>query len=144
MALSVAVVREADRVNRMISRRGAEALSFLQWKSIFRRRCLLMNVFTLRPCASARTIVVLGVVRSTGVGTVISRRGAEFFAMKEHFRGRCLMLIVFTLRPCASAGNKQFAWILLRTVCSGRSGGLQSKENYFAQRRGGAELLVVG
>ena len=77
--------------------------------------------------------VVLGVVRSTGVGTVISRRGAELFAMKEHFRGRCLMLIVFTLRPCASARKQQFAWILLRTVCSGRSGGLQSKENYFAQ-----------
>jgi hypothetical protein len=36
-----------------------------------------MNVFTLRPCASARKYVVLGVVRSTGVGTVISRRGAE-------------------------------------------------------------------
>ena len=32
-----------------------------------------MNVFTLRPCASARKYVVLGVVRLTGVGTVISR-----------------------------------------------------------------------
>ncbi len=49
-----------------------------------------------------------------------------------------------SLHPYASAGNKQFAWILLRTVYSGRSGGLQSKENYFAQRRGGAELSVVG
>jgi hypothetical protein len=29
--------------------------------------------------------VVLGVVRLTGAGTVISRRGAEIFAMKEHF-----------------------------------------------------------
>ena len=38
-----------------------------------------------------------------------------------------------SLHPYASAGNKQFAWILLRTVYSGRSGGLQSKENYFAQ-----------
>ena len=32
-----------------------------------------MNVFTLRPCASARKYVMLGVVRLTGVGTVISR-----------------------------------------------------------------------
>jgi hypothetical protein len=57
-------------VGTVISRRGAEARSFLQWKSIFRGRCLLMNVFTLRPCASARKYVMLGVVRLTGVATV--------------------------------------------------------------------------
>ena len=49
-----------------------------------------------------------------------------------------------SLRPCASARKQQVAWIFLRTVCSGRWGGLQSKENYLAQRRGGAELSVVG
>jgi hypothetical protein len=55
-------------------RRGAELFAM---KEHFLGRCLLMNVFTLRPAPLREQYVVLGVVRLTGVGTVISRRGAE-------------------------------------------------------------------
>jgi hypothetical protein len=40
--------------------------------------------------APLRANTSLGVVRLTGVGTVISRRGAELFAMKSIFRDRLL------------------------------------------------------
>ena len=46
----------------------------------------------IRLCAPAplRANTSLGVVWLTGVGTVISRRGAELFAMKSIFRDRLL------------------------------------------------------
>jgi hypothetical protein len=62
-----------------------------------------MNVFTLRPSAPARKIRRAGGRAVNWLRTVISRRGAELFAMEELFRGRCLLMNVFTPRPCASA-----------------------------------------
>ena len=56
---------------------------------------------------------------------------------------------VFTLRPCASAGKQQvvldffeIGWSVI--VSSDRSASSQSKQNYLAQRRGGAGLFAMG
>ena len=56
---------------------------------------------------------------------------------------------VFTPRPCASAGKQQvvldffeIGWsVIVRSDCSASS---QSKQNYLAQRRGGAGLFAIG
>ena len=56
---------------------------------------------------------------------------------------------VFTPRPCAFAGKQQvvldffeIGWSVI--VCSDCSASSQSKQNYLAQRRGGAGLFAMG
>jgi hypothetical protein len=56
----------------------------------------------LRPCGSARKYVVLGVVRLTGVGTVISRRGADDLLRDRSFKGHDLLSAL---------------WVPLRRLC---------------------------
>jgi predicted small integral membrane protein len=71
--------------------------------------------------------IVWGVVWLTGVGTVISRRGAE---AQSFFRGRCLLMNVLTLRPCASARTIRRAGLVrltgVGTVISRRGAEAQS------------------